>query len=290
MKVSSAVSSTSVNNNNDVTASWATASFSVAVYAYSVFSLVSWWFFLVPNHFLPDAVAKVKLYSMDTATTVPSIWTASLQNMAAMCAFGFTHSIFARKSVKKWMALPMSVERSFFCLQGTFFLHLIQMTWVEASDAANVWDLTNFPQMTTVALALFWMGSAVLLSATFALDHFHMFGVSQGFGLDLNGMLGLTPPKSESGLATRWHYRIVAHPIMTGALMNLWATPIMTPCRLVLAMFLTSYIVGAVTRLEEPSIREDLGGAYDEYLKKTPRFFPAVPHMVSVQKSSLKET
>lgn len=75
---------------------------------------------------------------------------------------------------------------------------------------------------------------------------------------------------------TRWHYGIVAHPIMTGMLLNLWATPIMTGSRLVCALFFTFYIVVAVLKYEEPSIRDSLGEDYDEYLKKTSRFFPGI--------------
>ena len=81
--------------------------------------------------------------------------------------------------------------------------------------------------------------------------------------------------------------------IMTGMLMNLWAAPVMTPCRLVMTLFLTGYIVMSVTRLEEPSLRAEMGAAYDEYLKKTPRFFPTAPSYyavkVSVQTPGLKD-
>lgn len=271
-----------------IPASWVSATFSLVVYIYSVLSLISWWLFLVPDKYLFTSLATYKLYSMDTAPTVDSVFTALGQNLGAIFLFGFTHSLFARKSAKAWMALPVSVERSFYCLQGGFFLHLLQMFWVEV-DSTTIWDASASPPFRNVCLAVFWLGSAVLLSATFALDHFHLFGLSQGFGMDLNEMLGLTPLKVESGLVSRWHYRIVAHPIMTGMLINFWATPIMTPSRLVLALFMTVYVVIAVVRFEEPFLHEHLGESYKTYLKKTPRFFPSSSYKLKISIEKKKE-
>ena len=274
------------------TSNWATALFSFGVYNYSVFALVSFWLFLVPNQFLPTSLANMKLYSMDAAPIVPSMLEASLRNVGCMLVFGLTHSFFARKSIKRWMALPESVERSFYCLQSAFFLHMVQKMWAEADNNEYIWDLSTFPVGSTLVLTIFWLGSAITLSATFALDHFHLFGLSQGFGMDLNKMLGLAPAQSdEGGMATRWHYRLVAHPIMSGVMLNCWGAVIMTPTRFVLAIFLTVYMVMAVTHLEEPSLKEELGAAYAKYLKKTPRFVPSIPYKLklSTETTGLKD-
>lgn len=259
-----------------------TAAFSLFVYIYLVTALVSWWCFLVPNSFLPDAVSGLKLYSMDTAPLAASNTQALSMNLATIFAFGFFHSLLARKTVKQWMGLPTAVERPLFCLQGAFFLHMMQHCWVDAVDSMVFWDYTDSPPMTNALLAVFWFGTAFVLSATFALDHFHLFGLSQGFGMDINRMVGLAAQEDTSSqqvngteLKTRWHYNHVAHPIMTGFLINLWATPTMTAPRLGLALFLTLYIVVATTHFEEHTIREELGGIYDAYLAKTPRFFPS---------------
>ena len=172
-----------------------------------------------------------------------SLRQVALHNIGSMFVFGFLHSLLARKSVKKWMNLPTSIERSIFCLQGAFFLHMIQHFWVEMKGW-NIWDASSSPEVSNFILATFWFGAAFLLSATFALDHFHLFGLSQGFGVDINKALGLAPMKQrEGGLATRWHYRLVAHPIMTGMFLTFWATPIMSPGRLVCAGFLSLYIL-----------------------------------------------
>lgn len=267
-----------------------TAIFSLVVYIYLLFSLISWWLFLVPNFCLPSAVAEIKLYSMELAPKVASVAGAALYNIGAMFAFGFFHSLLARKTVKKWMSLPIAVERSVFCLQAAFFLHMLQHFWKEV-DGNNVWDVTYSPEATTLSVVTFYFGVAYLLSATFALDHFHLFGLTQGFGVDINGALGLahaTTHKEEGGLATRWHYKHVAHPIMTGMFITFWATPVMSPSRLLCAVFMTMYVVIAVLHFEEHTIRDELGTDYDKYLAKTPRFFPNFIWTHGSKASSLK--
>ena len=263
------------SSSNDATVG--TAIFATAAYLFAVGCLVSWWFFLVPNDFLPAALANLKPYSMELAPKSDSFLRAAFQNMSAMFAFGFFHSLLARKTVKQWMNLPVSIERSLFCLQGGGFLLFIQHCWLDV-EGWNIWDVSKLdPRIVEFIVSLFWFGSAFLLSATFALDHFHLFGLSQGFGMDINNALGLSPPKhQEGGMATRWHYNAIAHPIMTGMFLNLWCTPIMTPSRLLCACFLSSYIYIAVTKFEERTLKAELGPNYDNYLAQTPRFFPTL--------------
>ena len=251
-----------------------TATFATAAYVYTLISMASWWLFLVPNDMLPNEVAQTKLYSMETSSKANSFGEVLLYNIGSMFAFGFFHSLLARKTVKKWMNLPPSVERSFYELQGAFLLHMIQHCWVDV-QGWNVWDVSSFPRVANFLITGYWLGSLYLLTATFALDHFHLHGLSQGFGFDINEAVGLAPPKhQEGGLSTRWHYQHVAHPIMTGMFLTFWVTPIMTPGRLVCAMFLSTYILIAVLRFEEPTIRDEIGSEYDDYLAKTPRFIP----------------
>jgi len=270
-------------------ATWWTALFSVVVYGYSVLSLTSWWFFLVPNTLLFESLAGLKLYSMDTASATDSTVAALTQNFAAIFVFGFTHSLFARRSVKEWMGLPVSVERSFYCLQGAFFLHMLQKYCVEVDiNTMAVWDVSAYSALCKACLGIFWLGAAILLSATFALDHFHLFGLSQGFGVDLNKKFGLAPQTQNSGLVSRWHYRLVAHPIMTGALTNCWATPVMTPSRLFFALFMTAYVVSSVTKLEEPALKKEMGKPYIEYLTNAPRFFPSPPFGLKISMAKNK--
>lgn len=65
-----------------------------------------------------------------------------------------------------------------------------------------------------------------------AIDHFVLFGVSPAFGA----------MKTDKNVVTRWHYNLVAHPIMTGVLLTLWSTPLMTLFRLIIATIYTIWI------------------------------------------------
>mmetsp|Transcript_11129 Transcript_11129/g.26410 ORF Transcript_11129/g.26410 Transcript_11129/m.26410 type:complete len:313 (+) Transcript_11129:403-1341(+) len=262
--------------NAQAQASVVTATFSLATYMYAVWALVSWWLFLVPNTFLPDSVVSLKLYSMETSPRTSSVVEATIHNVGQMFIFGFVHSVLARKVVKKKMNLPRSIERSVFVLQGSLLLHMIQHRWLDVETGVAVWNLSSHHHIVEIVLGLFWFGAGFLLSATFALDHFHLFGLSQGFGIDINKKLGLAfdPFEHEGCMKTRWHYSIVAHPIMTGMFLNLWCTPIMTYSRFVCACFLSSYILIGVLMLEENTLRLEIGKQYDQYLSQTPRFFP----------------
>ena len=173
------------------------------------------------------------------------------------------------------MGLPKTFERSFFMAQTEACL-LLLVTNFRDFDAPTIWDITSMGWLSTAIMTNFWLGAIVLVSATFALDHFELFGLSQGFGVDINKSIGLAPVKKQvsSRVVTRWHYTIVAHPIMTGFLMMLWSTPVMTMPRLLLSTGYTVYILGAVRHLEEPDLLKDIGPAYAKYLKTVPKFIP----------------
>ncbi len=117
-----------------------------------------------------------------------------------------------------------------------------------------------------------------MVTATFALDHFELNGLSQAFGIDLNAKLGLAAAAStKGGVVARAHYSIVAHPIMTGMLIACWSTPVMTAPRLLFAIVNTVYIVIAVKAFEEPQLDKTIGPAYGEYLATVPSFCPFSP-------------
>lgn len=87
--------------------------------------------------------------------------------------------------------------------------------------------------------------------------------------------VGLTPTdKTEGGLSTRWHYSLVAHPIMAGFLMECWACPHMTSSRLLFNIISTMYCIGGVVMFEEGKLEAHLGKEYDDYLHTVPRFCP----------------
>jgi protein-S-isoprenylcysteine O-methyltransferase Ste14 len=112
-----------------------------------------------------------------------------------------------------------------------------------------------------------------LFTATFALDHFTLFGLSQGLGFDINKALGMYP-STKAGISTRLHYGIVAHPIMTGFLMVFMGAPYMTRARLLFGVVNGLYAYGATKFIEEPYLIKTIGKPYEMYLSKVPGFCP----------------
>jgi protein-S-isoprenylcysteine O-methyltransferase Ste14 len=248
-----------------------TSVFSTVSYIYALLSLTSYWLFLVPSESLPTSLHG-HVYSMDLARTSPNLFIAILADIGLMLLFTIPHSILARAATKLIMNLPVCVERPLFVLQAAALLHA-QMHYWQNFEAPNIWNISGSVAQTSL-WALFVAGYLFLVTASFALDHFHLFGLSQGTGVNINRKIGLAPPTSQK-LVARWHYSIVAHPIMTGILTFLWATPIMSAPHFLLSTCMTLYILSAVILLEEPSLKQEIGkDYYEEYLQSVPRFCP----------------
>ena len=81
------------------------------------------------------------------------------------------------------------------------------------------------------------IGVLWLVSSTFAIDHFELFGLRQGLGM--GNLLKFVP----DGFVTILHYRLVRHPIMTGFFMMLFSIVEFTAGRVFIAAFIASYIL-----------------------------------------------
>lgn len=254
-----------------------TITFSLLSYGYFLASFLMLWGFMLPIPALPDFLQVP--YSMDDPQRRTTALSAVPIDVLLLLAFVVPHSILARRSIKERMGLPDSVERSFFVLQSSFFLHMEMIFWKDF-DGPTLWDTGRDNALEVIVILAFVFGLLFLVSASFAIDHFSLFGLSNGFGLDLNAKLGLAKASEESsGLVHRWHYSLVAHPIMLGMLIGLWVTPIMTLPRLLFATIKSLYIGVAVLCLEEPSLKEEIGQEYEEYLKTVSRFVPGDKHL-----------
>lgn len=249
----------------------------VASFAYLCFHFTFAWMtlFALPKSFLPDFLSFVP--TLDSADTIPLVPALAVE-LVLICFFGIFHSLFARRSVKKWMGLPHHSERAFYLLQTCSCLLLIFGNW-RNFDAPTIYDVTKVTWLSALIVSVYLFGVVFLVSSTFALDHFSLFGLSQGFGFDFNDSIGLTPVQTRQAEnsatpVTRWHYKIVAHPIMTGMLTMTWATPLMTMPRFLYSACFTVYIMIAVHHFEEPDLVVEMGEAYTNYLKTVPRFIP----------------
>jgi len=189
-------------------------------------------------------------------------------NLALLSVFALQHSIMARPAFKHvWTKLiPKAAERSTYIVMTCVALVLIFVFWQPLPTP--VWDATGTRTGTALS-ALFWVGWLVVLSSTFMIDHFDLFGLKQIYA-NLRSRQATQPGFLKVGL-----YRLVRHPIMTGFLIAFWAAPSMTVGHLLFALVTTGYIIIAVLYLEEKDLIAELGDDYHAYRRDVPAFVPS---------------
>ncbi len=188
---------------------------------------------------------------------LPSLPGALLLDLALVALFGASHSIMARPGFKGWWTrtVPEWAERSTFVLVAGLTLGILVALWQPLPR--TVWSVTG-----PVAGAALWglsaFGWAYMLAATFAIDHFDLFGLRQAY-FRVSGR-----PYAPVRFRKRWMYRVSRHPIMAGVLLGVWATPLMTLGHLVFALALTVYTAIGVW-YEERDLVARFGDRYRAY-------------------------
>ena len=175
-------------------------------------------------------------------------------DLLLLAVFAVQHSVMARPAFKRsWTRLvPAAVERSTFVLFALAALALLMWQWRPLPD--RIWDLDAMP----IRVALYGIsvgGWVLVLVATFAIDHFDLFGVRQV----LRNHAGKPPLRPE--FRTPPVYRVLRHPLYLGFLVAFWAAPTMTVGHLLFAAVTTGYILIAV-RLEEHDLIGTFGDRY----------------------------
>ena len=142
--------------------------------------------------------------TVDHGLSAP-IGEAVLVNMLLVGAFGVQHSVMARPAFKTWWTrfVPPSIERSTFVVLSSAVLVLLYWQW--RTMPAVIWDVWQ-PAGRTALWALFWLGWAIVLAATFMVSHFDLFGLRQVY-LAWRGK-----PYTHVGFHARLLYRLVRHP------------------------------------------------------------------------------
>lgn len=180
--------------------------------------------------------------------------------------FAIQHSGMARRGFKRWLTgwMSPSIERSTFVLLSS--LALILLFWQWRPLPGVVWDVgRGLAWWLLYALSAF--GWLIVLSGTFVINHFDLFGLRQVW-LRACGV-AYTPPE----FVDNFYYRVVRHPLMLGFIIAFWAIPRMSVGHLLFAAATTGYILLAVHFLEE----RDLIAAhpeYQEYRRKVPMICP----------------
>ena len=231
-----------------------------------VYGVVSYLVFLASFLYAIGFVGNLVVpKSIDTGPAGP-LAEALLVNVLLLGLFALQHSVMARRGFKRWWTrfVPPSVERSTYVLCSSLLLLLLYWSWQPILGV--VWHVENRVGVMALA-ALFWLGWALVLYCTFAIDHFDLFGLRQVW-FRLRGIEYVAVPFVQSRL-----YRLVRHPLMVGFLIAFWSTPTMTQGHLLFSLAITGYVLLAIL-LEERDLVEVHGEAYVQYRREVRMLVP----------------
>ncbi len=203
--------------------------------------------------------------SIDTGTAAPLAETL-IVNVILLGVFAVQHSLMARPAFKAWWTkfVPPPVERSTYVLLASLALILLFWQWRPLTSV--VWSVEN--TIGVMALwAVFWLGWATVLSSTFLINHFDLFGLRQVWAYRRNKEI---PP---ADFVTPLFYKVVRHPLYLGFIMAFWATPVMTQGHLLFAFATTAYILIAI-QLEERDLLAHFGDRYAQYRSQVGMLVP----------------
>ncbi len=203
--------------------------------------------------------------TIDSGATA-SLVTALIIDAALLGVFAVQHSVMARPAFKAWWTrfVPAVIERSTYVLFASLALILIFWQWRALPQA--VWSVTT-PALAGVIWALFWIGWAMVLTSTFLINHFDLFGLRQVWAYRRNHEI--PPPEFRTPL----FYRVVRHPIYLGFIIAFWATPKMSLGHLFFAAATTAYILIAI-QLEEHDLVAMFGETYRAYRQRVSMIIP----------------
>ncbi|MEO2266336.1 isoprenylcysteine carboxylmethyltransferase family protein [Pseudoalteromonas sp. YIC-656] len=189
--------------------------------------------------------------------------TAVTLNFVILMLFALHHSFAARSGFKDKLTeyISPALERSIYVLVSGLFMFAFCLLWQPLSGV--VWSTHN--EVATILLrALHVFGWLFLVAATFEINHFHLMGLKQSISMN---------PNEGNQFKEVFLYKIVRHPIQTGILLGIWATPYMSMTQFMLSLGFTIYIFIGLY-FEEKSLIQRFGDVYMDYKKRVPAVIP----------------
>ena len=233
---------------------------------YAAYAAIAYLVFLGSFLYAVAFVGNIPLVpkTIDSGLAGPLV-PALIANLLVLGAFAIQHSVMARPAFKRWWGqfVPQPMERSTYVLLSSLLLILLFVAWHPFPQA--IWTVENSTGKALLT-GLYWVGWLTVLSSTYMINHFELFGLKQAIA---KHVAATTPPS----LSTRYFYQFVRHPIMLGFLIAFWATPVMSQGHLLFAVMTTAYIFIGIA-LEEHDLVTVFGGAYRTYRARVPMIFP----------------
>ena len=231
-----------------------------------LYGLASYLFFFVTLLYAIGFVEGLLVpKTIDSGPVVP-LTEALIVNLLLMSLFAIQHSVMARRQFKEWWTqfVPKSVERSTYVLFATLALALLCWQWRPMPTV--VWQVAD-PQIAMAIMGLSFVGWLLVLTSTFLINHFELFGLHQV----ANNLVGRPMPAVR--FKTPVLYKLVRHPIYLGFIIAFWAAPTMTVGHLLFAAVTTAYIFVGIF-LEERDLTELFGDEYRRYREKVSMLIP----------------
>jgi protein-S-isoprenylcysteine O-methyltransferase Ste14 len=233
-----------------------------------VFSIVCYGVFLGVFLYLLAFLGNVWVpWSIDLGRDMGSMGIAVAVDVGLILLFGLQHSVMARPGFKRaWTrVVPKELERSAYVLLSSAVLALVMWQW-RPIPTPVIWVADA-----TWSIALGWAvmaaGVAILLLATFLINHFELFGLQQGW-LTLRGQALRTP-----AFVTPLLYKIVRHPLYVGWFLIFWGAPTLSAGHFLFSAGMSAYILIAI-RFEERDLVEHIGEPYRRYREQVPALIP----------------
>ena len=232
-----------------------------ALVSYLLFLGVFLWFvgFLADVPFVPTTVERGIAAPAGKALAI---------DLGLIALFGFQHTFMARAGFKRaWTrVVTPPAERATYVLIASLTLGLMMLAWHPIEGA--IWDL-RAASVAPVLWAAFGIGWVVLLTSTFLLNHFELFGLQQAWQGGDDGKF--QAPQMRVPL----FYKVVRHPLYLGFVIALWATPYMSYGHLVVAAGLTVYILIGIMH-EERDLVALFGRDYEDYRSRVGMLIPGL--------------